>query len=259
VDETVVIDTGSSDRTREVAARFGARVFDFPWQDSFAAARNETLLRARGEWIFWLDADEHLEGEGREKLRELLARLPPEDVAYLMGQHSRADDGGPDLVVEQASLFRHHPLLRWEYRVHEQVLPALLRRGARPERTGVIIRHQGYQDPALRRRKVERNLKLLRLEDAEHPGDPFTLFNLGSVYRELGRLAEAAGLLRRSLERSPPGYNLTPRTYALLIHTLQELGQVREAAALCREARNRFPGDPELVSQESLLRQERGT
>src|SRR5579863_6345186 len=60
MDEIVVVDTGSTDRTRDVARRFRARVVDFPWIDNFAAARNESLRHATGNWIFWLDADERL-------------------------------------------------------------------------------------------------------------------------------------------------------------------------------------------------------
>src|SRR5438105_2817823 len=118
----VVVDTGSSDQTREVATRHGAKVFQFHWVDSFSAARNESL------------------------------------------------------------------------------------------------KHAGYQDPALRRRKLERDLRLLGLEEAEQPDDPFTLFNLGSVYQELGKLDEALPLLRRSLERSAPGDSIVRKLYALLVH-----------------------------------------
>src|SRR6185369_12826459 len=57
VDEIIIADTGSTDRTREIAASFGARVVEFPWVDSFAAARNESVRHATGDWIFWLDAD----------------------------------------------------------------------------------------------------------------------------------------------------------------------------------------------------------
>src|SRR6516162_9004672 len=83
-DEIIVVDTGSTDRTREVAARFGAAVFDFPWCDDFAAARNEALRHAGGDWIFWLDADERLDEANRTELRGLLAALPNENIAYLM-------------------------------------------------------------------------------------------------------------------------------------------------------------------------------
>src|SRR5262249_25313011 len=69
VDEMIVVDTGSNDRTKEVALNCGAKVFDFPWVDHFAAARNESLRYATGRWIFWLDADDCLDEENRTKLR----------------------------------------------------------------------------------------------------------------------------------------------------------------------------------------------
>ena len=75
VDEVVVVDTGSRDRTREVAAGFGARVYEFPWVDDFAAARNESLRHATGDWVFWLDADDRLDGDNRGRLKTLFAGL----------------------------------------------------------------------------------------------------------------------------------------------------------------------------------------
>jgi GT2 family glycosyltransferase len=68
-DEIIVVDTGSEDGTREVARQFGARVFDFPWVDSFGTARNESLRHATGKWIMWLDADDRLDTENRERVR----------------------------------------------------------------------------------------------------------------------------------------------------------------------------------------------
>ena len=72
VDEVVVIDTGSSDRTREIARAFGAKVFDFPWCDSFSAARNEGLRHATGQWVLWLDADEYFDQPNLEKVKSLV-------------------------------------------------------------------------------------------------------------------------------------------------------------------------------------------
>lgn len=60
VDETVIVDTGSTDRTREIAARFTNRIFDFPWRDDFAAARNESFAHASMDYCLWLDADDVL-------------------------------------------------------------------------------------------------------------------------------------------------------------------------------------------------------
>ena len=70
-DEIVVVDTGSTDRTIEIARSFGAKVFEFPWVDSFAAARNEALSHATGDYAFWLDADDVVEPVEREKLQAL--------------------------------------------------------------------------------------------------------------------------------------------------------------------------------------------
>ena len=74
-DEIVVVDTGSTDRTREIAREFGARVFEFAWIDDFAAARNEALARATGDYAFWLDADDVVEPDQREKLEALFDGL----------------------------------------------------------------------------------------------------------------------------------------------------------------------------------------
>src|SRR5712692_10367639 len=68
VHEIIVVDTGSADYTKDVALRFGAKAFDFSWVDSFAAARNESIRRATGDWILWLDADEWLDEDNRRKL-----------------------------------------------------------------------------------------------------------------------------------------------------------------------------------------------
>jgi len=131
VDEIVVADTGSTDQTREIAAGHGARVVDFPWCDSFAAARNESLRHATGDWIFWLDADEYLDEDNRQKLGGLVAAVPDANVAYVMKQRSHAASGSAATSVDHVRLFRNRPQHRWRYRVHEQILPACTRPGPR--------------------------------------------------------------------------------------------------------------------------------
>jgi tetratricopeptide (TPR) repeat protein len=259
VDEIVIVDTGSADRTREAAAGFGARVYDFPWCDSFAAARNESLRHATGDWAFWLDADDRLDEANRGSLRALFARLRGEVAAYLMRQHSLPDAvTGSVMVVDQAKLFRLDPRVRWDYRVHEQILPAVLRLGGAVRPTDIVIHHTGYQDPGLRRRKLERNLRLLLLDHQERPDDPLTLFNLGSLYLDQGRFAEAVPLLQRSLEVAPPGYSLLARAHGLLTHGLRRLGRQEEALAVCRRGRACFPGDADLLFYEAQLLKEAG-
>jgi GT2 family glycosyltransferase/predicted Zn-dependent protease len=258
VDEIIVVDTGSTDRTKEVASRFGARVFDFPWVDSFAAARNESLRHATGDWILWLDADDRFDEANRQKLRALLTSLQDDNAGYVikclcLPDHAR----GTATVVDHLRLFRNHPAIRWEYRIHEQILAAVRRQGGQIRWTDVTVQHSGYQDGRLRARKLERDLRLLQLENAERPDDPFNLFNLGSVYNELDRPAEALPLLQRSLELSQPGDSIVRKLYALIVQCQRQLGQPDEAFATCQAGRRYYPDDVELLFVEGVMRRER--
>jgi GT2 family glycosyltransferase/tetratricopeptide (TPR) repeat protein len=253
VDEVVVVDTGSADRTREVAARFGARV------DSFAAARNQIIEHARGEWIFWLDADDRLDEDNRAKLRQLFSRLPGGIGAYSMKCLCLPDPvSRTATVVDHIRLFSNYPAIRWQYRVHEQILPAVRKAGGTVRFADVVIHHTGYQDPALRGRKLQRDLRLLRLEDEEHPDDPFTLFNLGSVYQELGDPEGALPLLRRSLERSHPRDSIVRKLYALMVGCHRRAGRPGEALSLCEEGLGVCPDDTELLFVHAVLLKEKG-
>ena len=255
-DEAVIVDTGSTDRTREVAASFGPKVklVDFPWCDSFAAARNESLRHAAGDWLFWLDADDRLDDVNREKLRALLAGLGNDNAAYSMKCVCLPDPAsGAATVVDHVRLFRRHDAIRWEYRVHEQILPSVRKLGGEVRWADVAITHTGYQDPALRGRKLHRDLRLLRLDLEAQPDEPFLLFNLGCILQELRRFPEALPALRRSLERSHPSDSIVRKLYGLIAGCHLALGQKREALASCRAGRQHYPDDAELLFREGQL------
>ncbi len=244
VSEIILADTGSQDDTVAVATRFGAKVVPFPWRDDFAAARNESLRHATGEWIFWLDADERLDDSNRRRAQALFASLPDANVAYVMKQRSPPAPGSRTATsVDQVRLFRNRPEHRWSYRVHEQILPALHRTGATTQWTDIVIDHSGYEDPALKSRKAERNLRLLLLDHAEHPDEPFILFNLGWAYMEVGRPTDALALLERSRALSHTGVSIMPLIYTLHVQCLIKLDRRREALAVCRAGRVRYPAD----------------
>jgi GT2 family glycosyltransferase/predicted Zn-dependent protease len=259
VDQAVVTDTGSTDRTKEIAARFGPKVLvtDFPWVDSFAAARNESLRHATGNWVFWLDADDRLDYENRQKLRALFASLIDENAAYVMKCLCLPDpESRTGTVVDHVRLFRNRPDLRWQHRVHEQILPAVRGSGGQVRWSDVIIHHTGYLDPALQRHKQQRNLRLLALEEAEQPDHPFTLFNLGSAYQELGRLPEALAYFGRSLALSQPSDSIVRKLYALIAQGHRQLGRAADALAACEGGRAYYPDDAELLFVEGLVRYE---
>lgn len=175
-DEIVVVDTGSVDRTRDIARDFGARVFDFVWCDDFAAARNAALDRAGGDFAFWLDADDVIDPPARDGLRKLFRRLRGAGVAaYRMPcRIPTAED--PQRTVPHTRLFPIRPGVRWEYRVHEQVQPAIDRAGIPTREVPITVRHRGYLDPARRERSLERNYRLLSIELAQRPNDGYVAY-----------------------------------------------------------------------------------
>jgi glycosyltransferase involved in cell wall biosynthesis len=257
--DIVVVDTGSTDRTREVAESFGARVMDFPWPDSFGAARNESLRHARGKWILWLDADDRLDAENRKELESLLANLGDERDAYAMKVRSVLDPQRQSFrVLDQVRLFRNLPSVRWDYRIHEQILPAVNRAGGGVRWANVVIDHVGYQDSSKRRGKLERNLRLLEMDYADRPEDGFTLFNLGWTLLDLGRTEEALTHLRTSLEKTSPSSSTLRKLYHLLTLAYRALDRKEEALAKCAEGLERFPFDAELLFEEGMLRRDRG-
>ena len=235
------------------------KVFEFPWIDSFAAARNESLRHATCKWIMWLDADDRLEETNRERLRSVFAALGDERDAYAIQVRSVLDSGRTAYrMLDQVRIFRNLPEIRWDYRIHEQILPAVNRAGGSVRWTDVIVDHVGYQDAAVRRGKLERNLRLLELDDADRPDDSFSLFNLGWTMLDLGRISDALPRLRRSLELAKSDSSILRKLYHLLAVAHRQSGSIEEALPICRDGLKRFPDDAELLLEEGLMLREKG-
>ena len=199
VDEVVVVDTGSGDRTKKTARRHGARVDDFPWVDDFSAARNHALDLARGEWILVVDCDEALHGPSRERLRETVRECSADgfSVELVDAEPGSARSGIPgaadsnDAEIAGARwqalrLFRRDSGIRYRGRIHERPLFPDAGEHHVEEARGVTIVHSGYQSAAERGAKAERNLKLIETALAETPEDDLVERSLYQFYRAFG-------------------------------------------------------------------------
>lgn len=257
-DEIVIVDTGSTDRTTEIARSFGARVFEHPWSDSFADARNQAIGHATGEWIFWLDADDRLDGENRRRLRELFDSLGDEQTAFLMTCLCPGGPGAPESRIDHVRLFRRRDDVRWRHRVHEQILPALQATGAALQWSDVIITHVGYVDAGLVRQKHERDGRLLEREVRENPDHPLVLFQLGAHAHKTRQPALAIESLQRCLSVCQPGDTILPKTHLLLAQCHRELNQADAAMDILEAGRQLFPDDAGLLFLDATLRHERG-
>lgn len=256
-DELVVVDTGSQDETPQIAEAFGARLGQFPWIDDFAAARNVSLGLANGEWLFWMDSDDTIDSENGRRLRELAtANHEPRVLGYIIQVHcpAAASDGIDLTIVDHVKLIRNRPQIRFEGRIHEQILPSIRSLGGEVRWTDLFVVHSGADHSAEgRRRKVDRDLRLLQLDIEERPGHPFVLFNLGMTYADIGEFGVAAEWLEKSLAASSQNESHLRKTYALLVNCLMQLGREGIAIERCRTGLAQFPLDPELRFRWGML------
>jgi len=203
-DEIIICDTGSTDRTMEIAREYTDQVYRIPWEDDFAAARNRSIEKATKDWILWLDADEYL--LGGERLGKYLRDNMYE--GYVIRQHHHAIDAQfkPDVPVR---LFRNHRGVRFFGCVHEHpetelnagVTPAVIL-------SDVHIVHDGYVTETIRRKRFLRNLPLLLKDRKRHPTRRLGLVFLARDYVHLARYelertyGQMTGKARKYLERA---------------------------------------------------------
>ncbi len=255
VDEINIVDTGSRDRTPEICRQFGARMYEFPWCDDFSAARNVSLEPARGEWVFWMDSDDVISQEQGQRLRELVYGHHADGcLGYVAQVHCESSESGQMTVVDHVKVFRNLPGLRFEHRIHEQILPAIRRAGGTVAFTDLYVTHKGsIQTPEVRQRKIERDFRILAKDLEERPDHPFVLFNLGMTHEDVGNYAEAESLLTRCLEASADGESHVRKTYSLLVNSLKGQGRLQSAVETANQALRKFPDDKELLFRRSIL------
>ena len=257
VDEIIIVDTGSTDATPDICRRFGAQMLEFPWCDDFSAARNVSLKPATGEWVFWMDSDDVIPEEQGRKLRELVyGNHAPNCYGYVMQVQCPSASTGQMTVVDHVKIFRNRPELRFEHRIHEQILPAIRRLGGDVSFTDIHVVHSGSdQTPEVRKRKLERDFRILKLDLEAHPDHPFVLFNLGMTYEDAEEYAEAETHFRRCLQVSNPGESHLRKAYALLVNCQREQGRIDEGIQTATEALEVFDGDKELLFRRATLYQ----
>jgi tetratricopeptide (TPR) repeat protein len=205
-DEIVVYDTGSTDRTVEIARQHGARVVEGFWNDHFAEARNRSIAHCRGEWIFVVDADEVATGDPAA-LRAELARTT--GAARMIHVQSLEGHGHEGRGVLSVRFFRGYG--RYDGRLHEQVVDGVtgesLTGRALP---AVELTHSGYT--AVRyaaKNKGARNVRLAELGVDDHDGSPGALLNLARSHAFAGDNEAAIEVCQRALATDPGGYQQT--------------------------------------------------
>ncbi len=242
--EFIVVDTGSTDQTRSIAAGYGAQVipFDFSIVD-FAAARNHAIAHARGQWILMLDADEALAPESAPKIEKLSAL--GENAGYFLERHNHASDSETPVIDYVVRLFPNRPDYRYRGRVHEIIDRSIQSGGGRLLKTDIRIDHNFSSDREARRRKNHWYIEILKEEIAADPTDDTRLDFLAAEYHQLEMFDEAVEIAERIVRARP----LDARAHYFLgvYHLLYKADLVR-ARADFNQALKLRPGYTEAAS-----------
>jgi glycosyltransferase involved in cell wall biosynthesis len=176
VDEIVIVDTGSSDRTLDIAQKYKAKIFHFDWVNDFSAARNFALEKSTGDWILYLDADERLREKDKKKIKTLLLGSNKRS-AFSLVVNSINEVNNRAEKMNYVRLFPNNPKIKFEGAAHEQIVPSLLKNNYKIVITGIEIIHLGYNiSKEELQRKAERNLSIL-LEDYKNKKSSYVAFH----------------------------------------------------------------------------------
>ena len=248
VDEIVVVDTGSSDNTKDIARKYTCKVYSYSWNNDFAAARNYAIEQTTGEWVLSLDADERLE-IGSDELYSLISQTEYSAFCLPLCSQKDAQDFREYDRFMVLRLFRRN--YRFKNPVHEYVSvddPALIGYSSHP-----VIWHTTVSI-AERHARRGRNLALLKTMIAKNKTDPYLNYYLGIEWLGLRRIdfaiaAFQAALRQLSTEqvvfRSPAVRNL--------ISSYKNAGKIDEAIRLCLEESQHYPGYCDLFFDGGVL------
>lgn len=185
IDEIVVIDTGSTDKTVQIAKAYGAKVRRFKWSGSFADARNKANREAQSDYLIWLDADDRMFPEALRSLTNLKPQLSTnKDMAVMLKLVNRFEDKAPSSAW-QMRLFPNRADIKWEGKIHEQLTKSMVTAGLRVHKANIAIEHFGYYTIEDRKRKAIRNFKILIKAMNNGDGSSSDYYNLAASYLQL--------------------------------------------------------------------------
>jgi glycosyltransferase involved in cell wall biosynthesis len=255
VDEIIVVDTGSKDRSADIARVYGAQVFDVEWQDDFSLARNVSLEKAHGDWILILDADEVIAPQDFADLKQMVLSSKDKPRAYSLQTRNylnlaNAMDWQPNdrsypqqeagigwFPTDKVRLFPNLNGIRFDFPVHEMVDVKVKEAGIPIRPCLVPIHHYGHLNETKNRRKAEKYLKLGYDKLEQLGSNSVALRELAVQAGQLGRWVEAIDLWQRLLAVCPDFHD----AYANMAGAYWQLGQYEQGIEFSKKAVQNSP------------------
>ncbi len=237
VDEIIIVDTGSTDRTVDVCKSYGANIYKFNWKNDFSSARNESLAHASGEWILVLDADDELPVESHLHIRRLVNE-EPYDAFFFTTKNLVGDAQHPTILnYAQLRLFRSNLNFRYSGAIHELI----------PKVTSVkykvvpsiFVIHRGYLDTMVQHhKKIYRNLSILDTELMRRPMDISMYYYKGNEFLRAGKFTDAIHYYKQAttLERSKDQTPWLPELPSKYAYALWQMGDIKSAIEVIQQA-----------------------
>ena len=251
--EQIVVDTGSTDRTVEIAEKMGAKIFHFKWIDDFSAAKNYAIEQAKGNWIAFLDADEYLNEKDTQKIYAIISeieRVNPELKPHILRTAlvDLKEDKSVNGITVQDRFFRNLPEVRYQNSIHEFVAIKEGRLIVCNLTEEISVFHTGYTKAVYEdTKKIDRNIEMLKKNLDENPEDLNTAAYLAESLKSGNKTEEAEVIYRRVILNRDSSMHLARLTNAFygLMHIItlredleeeEELKQLYEEAIKCNAA-----------------------
>ena len=253
-DEIVLVDTGSTDATLNIAKEFNCKIYEFQWVNDFSAARNFALSKSTGEWILYLDADERLIPASKDELNKLVSGNKKAGIQCIVNSIDEAKE--QPQIMKYIRLFRRTEGIGFEGKVHEQIEASLRLNNYEILDSGIEIIHVGYNVPkAELEAKALRNLELLKAE-YEKEKSSYYAYQLANTYSIIKNREEARRYYKIALEdnKLPKEYRVYSLMY--LADSLLEEGRTEEAERYIQLGLNENKNDTllNLVASQVYLR-----
>jgi tetratricopeptide (TPR) repeat protein len=237
-DEIIVVDTGSTDRSMEIASSFGARVVQHEWSGDFSEARNVSLDLVSGRWVLYIDADERLVDCDRSDVEDLLGRSDAAAFRVLLRPYVGST------AYREYRIWRSDPRIRFTGFIHETMLPALEHVAVHDSRpildADITIQHVGYEGDQTH--KHVRNLPLLLRQSEQWPQNLFVRHHLARVLDALGQSDEAERALVAGLELTKHRQPADPLGALLYAETIRHrMRRGADCTSVLREALEIYP------------------
>lgn len=227
-DQIALTDTGSTDKTIEIAKSFGAEIYHFQWIDDFAAARNFAFSQCRGDYIMWLDADDEILPEDKALILQLKPNLHLADAWLSRYNYAQDEYDRCTISLHRHRIVKNFPPPRWKWPIHEcmEISPTW-KQGPTP----ITVTHRRSGDDYVK--DLGRNLRMLKQAVAHEPNEPRLLFYYAKELFSNEQIKECIPVFESYLAKGEGWHDDRVNAHYLLAVSYWRLGNEDEAINIC--------------------------